>query len=163
MTDLATLLDERAITAQLTAYCRSMDRCDHALGYGVFHDDAVLDYGVMYQGGARGFVDATLKAHLSLESHLHRISNITIAVNGDRAGSETYVEGIFRGVAQGAPFEMRTCGRYVDQWEKRGGRWAISKRIYVHTTDSMKSGETPRYAVGGARDDSDPSYVALKP
>lgn len=164
MTDmLATLLDERAIEAQLKNYCRAMDRCDNELGVAVFHDDAQLDYGEMFRGAPRDFVEHTIAAHFSLETHLHRISNISIAVNGDRAGSETYVDAIFRGSAQGAAFEIRTCGRYIDQWEKRGGRWAVSRRQYLHAIDSQRPAGEARFPVTGARDTTDFSYTALRP
>lgn len=157
-------LDERAIHTQLNNYCRAMDRCDVELGCAVFHDDAVLDYGAIFRGAPRDFVTQTLRAHFSLETHLHRISNITIAVNGDRAGSEAYVDAIFRGAAEGRAFEIRSCGRYIDRWEKRDGRWAISKRQYVHAIDSVGPAlEKQRFESAGARDLSDPSYTVLAP
>ena len=43
-------LDERDIVRQLHNYCRAVDRCDMALGLGVYHDDATVDYGAMFQG-----------------------------------------------------------------------------------------------------------------
>jgi SnoaL-like domain len=84
---LALLLDEREITQQLTNYCRAMDRCDRELGVAVFHPQAEADFGAMYRGTGEGFVDFALARHRHLDAHVHRISTISICVNGDTAGS----------------------------------------------------------------------------
>jgi SnoaL-like protein len=155
------LLAESEIRKQLTNYCRSMDRCDMALGKAVFHPGTQVDYGTMYQGSAEGFVENTLRQHESARNHLHRISNITIEVNGDRAGSETYVDGRFRFEWEGKLIALYTRGRYIDRWEKRDGRWAISHRTYVHEMDGQSEAGDERYAFAGKRDPSDVSYAAL--
>ncbi len=161
MSDLETLLAEREINQQLLAYCRAMDRCDAELGLSVFHADAVLDYGDIYRGDAQGFIDFTMTAHAHLDAHLHRISNITFSVNSDRAGSETYVDAVLVMTSDGALLELRTAGRYVDEWQKRAGRWAISRRQYLHVTNGVRPLEPGSMPITGSRDRSDPSYVAL--
>lgn len=161
MSDLETLLAEREIDRQLVAYCRAMDRCDAELGLSVFHTDAVLDYGDIYRGDAGGFIDFTITSHARLDAHLHRISNVTISVDGDRAGSETYVDAVFRMSHDGAALEMRTAGRYIDRWEKRAERWAISRREYLHSTDNVRPLDVSPRPITGTRDRADPSYAAL--
>ena len=52
-TTLETLVAKDEITEALAAYCRAVDRLDMELGRSVFHDDAIADYGVMYQGTGR--------------------------------------------------------------------------------------------------------------
>jgi hypothetical protein len=158
---LQRLLDERAIERQLHHYCRAMDRCDLELGKAVFHPDTQVDYGPMYQGPADGFVEFTIRSHASARTHLHRISNIIIEVEGDRAGSETYVDARFRFEADGRLIALYTRGRYIDRWEKRDGRWAISQRTYVHEMDGQAEAGEERYAPAGKRDRSDISYSAL--
>lgn len=158
---LERLLDERAIERQLHNYCRAMDRCDLALCTAVFHPDTQVDYGAMYQGPAEGFVAFTIRSHASARNHLHRISNISVEVDGDRAGSETYVDARFRFEANGQLVALYTRGRYVDRWEKRNGRWAISHRSYVHEMDGQSEAGEERYAFTGRRDPSDLSYEAL--
>ena len=160
---LARLLDERAIAEQLANYCRAMDRCDHDLGRAVFFPDAEADYGEMYRGSGSGFVDFALAGHLHLTAHLHRISNISIVVDADRAGSETYVDARFRRVHEGVAVELTSCGRFVDQWARRAGRWAITHRRYLHCLDSSRPIEGSRFATGGTRDCADPSYEVLNP
>jgi hypothetical protein len=160
---LTRLLDEQAIYKQLHNYCRSMDRCDVALGKAVFHPDAEVDYGTMFQGSGHGFVDATIDAHLhgGLRNHMHRISNISIEVEGDRAGSEAYADARFRLENDGKLIELYTRGRYIDRWEKRDGRWAISRRDYVHEMDGQFEPGGERFAYAAKRDPSDISYAAL--
>jgi ketosteroid isomerase-like protein len=158
---LARLIDERDIVRQLHNYCRAVDRCDLALGLGVYHDDATVDYGTMFQGTGHEVIRYIIASHAYLRNHLHRITNIIVEVDGDRAGSETYVDARFRLTQEGAEMEMFTRGRYVDRWEKRDGRWAIAQRTYVHEMDGRRPAGEEAYAVAGIRDDGDPSYAAL--
>jgi ketosteroid isomerase-like protein len=155
-------LDEREITRQLNNYCRAMDRCDIDLGCAVFHPDAEADYGEIFQGTGHGFVAFAIGTHAYLETHLHRISNISIAVEGDVAGSETYVDVCSYRRRDGAPVEYNVRGRYIDRWERRDGHWAISRRRYVHAMDASRPVNGALYANAGRRDRSDPSYGTLQ-
>jgi hypothetical protein len=161
MNDLELLLAERAITRQLTNYCRAMDRCDAELGLSVFHADASLDYGDSYRGDAAGFIDWAMRTHSHMDQHLHRLSNVLIDVQGERAGSESYFEAIFRMSHDGVIREMRGAGRYLDRWELRDGRWAISNRLMLHTVDSVRVLENEPRPITGTRDRLDPSYSVL--
>jgi SnoaL-like domain len=160
---LAALLDEQDIRNQLCNYCRSMDRCDKLLGRACFHPDAEADYGEAFQGSGYDFVDFAVDSHLAhLDSHLHRILNILVSVDGDRAGSESYVDAKFRSRHDGQTIERTTCGRYVDEWEKRDDRWAIARRRYLHEMDEVRPVPVQQqFAVGGSRDLSDVSYAVL--
>ena len=51
MLGLQEVADRQAITDQIYRYCRAMDRIDHELGYSIWHEDAVADYGTHYQIG----------------------------------------------------------------------------------------------------------------
>jgi hypothetical protein len=42
---LRTLADRQAITDLIYRYCRAMDRIDPDLGYTIWHEDGVADYG----------------------------------------------------------------------------------------------------------------------
>lgn len=163
--DVQALLDVQTITSALHAYARAMDRLDRALGYSVFWPDATVDYGEqMYAGTGHGFVDMVMEAHLHYETHSHRVSNIQIRVDGDTAASETYCDAVLRHVDhRGGVTDLRTVGRYVDRWERRGGEWRILDRTYVHDLDQTTRPEV-RFPTTGRRDSVDPSYrgVAAK-
>jgi hypothetical protein len=161
-TAIATLLAKQEITERVHDYCRAMDRIDDDLGRSVFHPDAAADYGTMFDGTGHGFIDFVHQAHSAMLCQNHAVSNISIIVNGDRAGSETYVT--MRGRIPGesdAVMQITSIGRYLDQWEKRDGAWRIAHRRYLHVMDEVRPIETAVYATEGARDLSDPSYAVL--
>jgi hypothetical protein len=164
MTDAAIteLLAKQAITEALYKYCRAMDRMDNALGKSVFHADAPADYGGMYRGTGHGFIEYVYGAHAGMLLHQHQLGNIVITLAGDRAASESYVTVSFRRKDEtGAMVGMRSCGRYLDRWEKRGGHWGISDRLYLHLFDETYPVAESQFPSTGMRDRTDPSYGIL--
>jgi hypothetical protein len=159
---VAELLSKQAITEALHRYCRAMDRMDNDLGKSVFHPDAPADYGGMYTGTGHGFIEFVYGAHAGMLLHQHQLGNILLGGAGDRAASESYVTVSFRRKDEaGAVVGMRSCGRYLDQWERRGGRWAISNRLYLHLFDETFPVAESQFPATGTRDRSDPSYKIL--
>jgi hypothetical protein len=147
----------------LMRYCRGLDRMDRAMASTVWHDDATVDYRGYFTGTGEGFLDWVWPAHAGLDSHAHQITNVLIEVDGDTATSEAYVTVVLRGTSGGRSFTLANIGRYLDTWERRDGRWAIVRRVYV---DDLKDLAGPTGLDGpaaglGARDRSDPSYDAL--
>lgn len=162
-TDLAILLAKQAITEALHDYCRAMDRIDDELGRSVFHADAGADYGAMYQGSGHGFIDFVHERHAAMLVQTHEVGNISIDVRGDSAGSEAYVTATLRFKADdGELHDIVGKGRYIDRWERRDGRWAISHRQYLHEMDDLRPVSGSRFATQGLRDRSDPSYAVLR-
>lgn len=153
------LIEKQEILAQITNYARSVDRLDHELGKGVFHPEARADYGDMFQGTGWGFIDWCLEAHLSLLSHSHQFSNISIELDGDCARSEAYGDVTVRMRDEsGAIHVSRNLGRYIDRWEKRDGTWRIIDRHYVHDMDYSGPVAAGMYPMTGRRDRLDASY-----
>ena len=160
---LAVLLAKQDITERIHDYCRAMDRIDDDLGRSVFHADAVADYGAIFQGTGHEFIDFVHHSHTAMLTQNHQVSNVSIRVDGDRAGSETYVT--MRGRMKGegdAVTQIVSIGRYVDKWEKRDGAWRISHRQYLHVMDEVHPIGMTMYQTAGARDRSDPSYAVLE-
>lgn len=157
---LQELLDKQAITERIFDYARSMDRLDEVLGKACFHEDCEADYGqAVHQGTGHGFVEMCMKAHPMFKSHAHQISNVRIWIDGpDRARSESYVDATLRRIdEEGKAFDIRSLGRYVDEWAKRDGEWRIAKRRYLADLD--QSGPNGGlFETTGTRDRSDPSY-----
>jgi len=157
---LQQLLAKQEITERLHDYVRAMDRIDDELGRSVFHPDAPADYGTMYQGTGHGFIDFVHLAHEAMLVHTHQLGSVSIRVDGEHAVSEAYVTVTLRRRApDGALLDTRSLGRYLDRWEKRGGRWAISARSYVHEMDDCIPVREAGFATDGRRDRSDPSYA----
>ena len=156
------LLAKQIITEILHKYCRAMDRMDNELGRSVFHPDATADYGGMYRGTGYGFIEFVYGAHSGMLVHHHQLGNVLIKVEGDRATSESYVSVTFRRRDEhGALLAMESYGRYIDRWEKRDGRWAISDRHYLHSMDESRPVSESQFPTTGKRDRTDPSYKIL--
>lgn len=152
--------DLQEIEKLLHRYCRSMDRLDHELGYSVWDGDGSADYGDIFKGTGRAFIDYACEFHSGLVSTSHRISNISVNVTGERAGSETYVIVDLLEQADGR-YTLRTGrGRYLDEWIKRDGRWGIAHRRFIfeflteQVMDQLPIGQL-------CRDGRDPSYALL--
>lgn len=161
--EIRALLDKEAIREALFAYCRSVDRLDVPLGHSVFHEDSYADYGAdVYQGPGRGCIDAIVKSHDHLTSHSHQISNIVIKLHGDRAGSEAYMTGTMRMLREGKEFQIFVRARYLDSWERREGRWAITRRELAYDHDEVREVTPMRGTQHSARDATDPSYRILE-
>jgi hypothetical protein len=158
---LQALIDRQAITDLIYRYCRAVDRIDAELGYTVWHDDAAADYGPsIFQGSGRGFIDFVCEQHRRALTHTHHVSNIVIALDGDRAGSESYVTATARFAHGDQVKQITFWGRYVDQWSRRNGRWAIEKRTTIRDFDEIREA-TPASPGVSARDRTDPSYAVL--
>lgn len=168
MTELEKLIEKDAIRDQIYNYCRALDRIDNELGYTVFAEDAVVDYGPTYKGTGRGFIDMMLKMHRTMVSTHHMMTNILIKFNedGTKAASETYMYAgcKYKSRKTGkATFTVEARCRDIDKWEKRDGKWVIVNRIVAgdNTFMVMEPQYTDDYNHG--RDKvRDPSYDYLE-
>ncbi|MET0588558.1 MAG: nuclear transport factor 2 family protein [Novosphingobium sp.] len=154
--------DRLAIMEQIYRYCRSVDRLDVPLGHSVFHEDSYADFGASYKGPGRGWIDFICVEHLKYLHHSHQVTNIVIEIDGDRAGSESYVTAKLRSRQGERLIQFEFCARYVDTWSRRDGHWAIDRRECVidfdSTTDVTPINDNQR----ARRDRKDPSYSVLK-
>jgi SnoaL-like domain len=172
-TELEVLLAKQAVTEQLYKYCRAMDRCDHKLGYSVWHKAGTAEYGPgpYYQGTGAGFVDFALNLHQHLLTHSHCLSNVLIEVSGTKAVSESYGSITMRLTKDDKIFDHWVSARYLDAWSFVDGAWAIDHRLCGIDFDRIipvdldlagftaGTGERPKPFTGwGKRDGSDPSY-----
>jgi hypothetical protein len=155
--------DRQEITDQIYRYCRAMDRIDHELGYSVWHVDGTADYGeAVFQGTGRGFIDHVCIQHRKTLTHSHQVTNIVIELDGERAGSESYVTATLRMKREDKLLQMTVLSRYIDTWSRRDGRWAIDHRVTVTDMDEIREVMPMKEHQGGSRDRNDPSYVVLK-
>lgn len=159
---LAEIADRIAITDVIHRYCRAMDRIDAQLGYPVWHEDGEADYGVIYRGSGRGFIDWVCDVHRTMLATSHRVTNLFINLEGDRAGSETYIIATLRRMDGKRLLQTSAWGRYLDRWSRRAGRWAIDRRIYVHDFDEVREITETALAGTGRPDNGDPSYQVLR-
>jgi hypothetical protein len=155
--------DRLAIMDQLYRYCRSVDRLDVPVGHSVFHEDSTADFGASYVGTGRGWIDFICVEHRKFLHHSHQVTNIIIELDGDHAGSESYVYATLRRQDGAKVIQHNFWARYIDQWSKRDGEWGIDSRYCIvdygsqHEVAEVLPGD-PR----SRRDAADPSYAALK-
>jgi hypothetical protein len=125
------------ITDVIHRYCHATDRRRWWLMDSVFHEDAACHLSVI-GGSWREFVrqGAALLEHV--ETTHHQVGNIQIALDGDVAHAETYVTAFHRVPADAPPggpfggtgeaYDAVFGARYIDRFERRGGRWRIAER-----------------------------------
>ena len=157
--------DRLAITDVLNLYARGIDRCDLETLRLVWWPGAIADYG-RGPGDAIAWCEAIMGTLATMLRTQHLLSNITIIVRGDRAEAETYCQAYHELPGADGPTEMVIGGRYLDEFEKRGGAWRIIKRRYVH--DWNRNGPSSAQWEGGifsalgrvgARAPEDPLYT----
>ena len=165
MTDpIQDVIDKQAITELIYTYCRAVDRLDIALGHSIWHEDGYADYGAdYYQGPGRGVIDTICEHHLGLASHSHQVSNILINLDGDDAGSESYVTGSMQMERDGKTMQIGVWGRYLDRWQRRAGKWGLLHRVVTFDHQEVREVQTmPGHGIASARSGDDPSYAVLR-
>jgi hypothetical protein len=128
------LVAKQAITDVLYAYCHGLDRMDEDLARSVFHDDSRVEYSRAFSGSGHGFIDWVFEVHRDMRAHSHQITNILIHLHGDArsAVSESYVTvHLHRPTLTEGLVDIVILSRYLDEWSKRDGRWAINRRQCV--------------------------------
>jgi ketosteroid isomerase-like protein len=156
--DVQALRDRQAIQDVLVRYSRGLDRHDSELLASVYHEDAIDHHGD-FLGPPADFVPWVNDLHAAgYVAHQHFVTNATVAVDGDVAHSEIYVQVVLR--RKDGPLEI--CGgRYVDRLERRDGRWRIAAReTLVDWACTVEGDVWPGIAPFpmGAWNRGDPSY-----
>ncbi len=161
--ELKVLIAKEAIRDQIYTYCHALDRIDNELGYTVFSDDAVVDYGPFYKGTGHGFIDHCLNAHRGQLATHHMMTNVLIKVDGDKAVSETYMYAANKyPMDDGRNYSTEARCRDIDNWECRDGKWVIVKRIVAGDNTRLLSKYKDLENYNTCRGDNcreDPSYI----
>jgi hypothetical protein len=97
----------------------------------VYHPDAVEEHGDL-GGGVEAWIATVGNRMRIYEASTHLLGNIDIHVDGSVAASESYCIAFHRRRDDdGVEHEMIMGIRYLDRFEKRGGRWLIAHRQVV--------------------------------
>jgi hypothetical protein len=163
--EIEQLLVKQAITELLYTYPRGLDRGDREILMSIAHPDAKMRFGNRDFPSWAAYVDWLIKAHEGMVGNNHRVTNILIQVNGDRAVSECTGTATLLVPKEGNPdlYEERWMhSRYLDKWSRRNGKWALDarhtvsdyRRVLDVSADLVKS----RYQIGGRAHRDDPSY-----
>ncbi len=137
MSDLQTLLDERAIRNVALRYCRALDTKDWPLLDDVFLPDATAELGVPTTLEGIEAIRARIRGALEhLDDSQHLVGNHEIDVDGDTATHRCYLQAQHvRAAATGGPNYI-VAGRYEDRLVRTPDGWRIRHRtLTVMWTD----------------------------
>jgi SnoaL-like domain len=135
------LADRAEIGDCIALGCHAFDRRRWELFDYVFHSDATLSAPGGDQPWRTWLGDTRADVEAGLDVSLHQLGSMLIAMDGDKAQAETYVnaylrvrssspkDSLFPGT--GVEYNIFAGGRYVDQFEKRAGKWRIARRTLV--------------------------------
>jgi len=162
MTDytLQRLADEAELRALSARYMRGLDRQDPDLVRSVFADDATTHYG-SFRGAPDDMADMAMKALSAYQATQHFLGQINLTLDGDDATGEVYFQAFHQHASE--DFDRFICGRYVDRYARRDGRWLMTHRTEVvdwtRTEPTAEQYFTRRpETVRGRRDRNDLSY-----
>jgi len=133
---LQQLVDRRQIEDVVARYARTLDWLDDGGQASCYWPDAEIDYG-FFKGQAADFLPVVMQIERDSDRRWHMLGGLIVRFHSTtRASSECY--GIFAGASRqddGTLAGNLYGGRYLDEWEKRGGdngeEWRISKRLYL--------------------------------
>ncbi len=130
--DIQRLLDKQAITEVLYRRARAGDRADAELAHTCYHPGATERHGT-FDGEAAHFIDVVSftrpKPGSPIKGMFHFISNI---IADFRSADEAFVESYHVAWCQLTDQTDATIGgRYLDNFERRDDRWAISHRDVI--------------------------------
>jgi SnoaL-like domain len=96
----------------------------------VFTEDCQLDYGEIGSwNGIDAVADFMEKVHAIAGHTMHRLTNITVTLDGDRAQARTYIDGLI--MAAGNRSGVNAIGFYDDEMVRSSGGWRIARRKYT--------------------------------
>lgn len=128
---LQELLDKQAISEVIARYSRTLDWLDDEGQASCYWPEAAIDYG-FFKGSASDFISVVMKIERASQRRWHFLGSLQIALHSASAAS-TECYGLATGVraTDGVWTGNLYGGRYLDEFDKRGGEWRISKRLYV--------------------------------
>jgi hypothetical protein len=159
------LLDKQSIHEVMLRYCRGVDRLDAELIASAYHPDAYDDH------CGREFTGETVGPGIAqwigetMEMTSHQITNHTIVVDGDFAGSEAYYTETHIMREGDRRVKGLVVGRYVDRLERREGAWRIiHRRVLMEGSSELPIDLTAERLVTKlwTTDRNDPSYAVLE-
>lgn len=103
---------------------------------GLWHPDGRMR-ATWFQASGADFVARSRAAFEAGMTVLHVMGGTSIDVAGGRAVSQTRSTIIQRGAVDGVAVDVTCHGRFVDAWERAGGRWLLLLRQPVYELDHL--------------------------
>jgi len=142
---IQTVWDRQEIEQLMYKHARSLDRMDGELMKSTYWEDAIEEHQdpiypelFHWNDNAWKFVPEAMKGFTNLKVTQHRISNILIELDGDKATAETYVWAYHVHEEDGEDKEGILGGRHYFDLEKRDGEWRIKHRLTIFDWNQNK-------------------------
>lgn len=134
--DIREVIARSKIRHALETLARGEDRRDAELVSKAFWPDATVDYG-MFEGDFPAYLAWVVPGADSIPCTQHILAQSYIVLDGDKAKAETHVVSYHRvdfGANEQGGDHHDVCmgGRYLDDFEKRGGEWRIARRVMLY-------------------------------
>jgi SnoaL-like domain len=147
-----TISDKFEITEKIHRYCFGVLRHDSDMLHSIAKPDAVVDFGPIYKGDWKGYVEFLMKSHANLLFHSHATGNIIVEGGNGRASSEVVILGILLSRNQdNSVSEVEFRARHLDKWVHEGGHWVIVERAlardYRRVTNVSEQDYATRYVI----------------
>ncbi|SEH72507.1 SnoaL-like domain-containing protein [Mycolicibacterium rutilum] len=121
--------DKTQISEVLIRYATGIDAKDWALFRTCWTDEVDIDYGDLGTfTDADAFTDLMQQIHGGMGQTYHRISNIAVDLDGDRATARSYVHAVLMAVPGDSNSWIDALGHYDDALVRTADGWRISKR-----------------------------------
>ena len=136
---LQNMLDKFEIQEVVAAACYSRDKGDWKTLRDCYHPDGCVTVS-WHSGPVDEFIERSVKMMASRdvqEFTKHVNANPRVRLNGERAIIEYDVILHNRRLLDGYAFDFHTWSCYLDQVEKRDGKWRIFNRTAIYEKDRM--------------------------
>jgi 3-phenylpropionate/cinnamic acid dioxygenase small subunit len=121
--------DKAQIAEVLIRYATGIDCKDWALFRTCWTDDIDVDYGDLgHFETAEALTDLMTRVHDGMGPTYHRISNLAIKVDGDRATARSYVHALLMAISGDQSSWVDALGHYDDELARTPDGWRIAKR-----------------------------------
>jgi hypothetical protein len=121
--------DKAQIADVLTRYATGIDFKDWSLFRTCWTDDVDADYGDLGRSTtADALTDLMTRIHDAMGPTYHRMSNIAIAVDEDRATARSYVHAALMTIRDDSTSWVEALGHYDDELVRTSDGWRIARR-----------------------------------
>jgi len=122
------LRDRQDIADVISAYCRGLDRLDADILRGAYHKGALDRHGP-FIGDRDTFVPWAISLVADFPLSHHSVTTHNCEIDGDTAWTESYC--VFFSLMPDRKTIGAGAARYIDELERRDGKWAITKRTEI--------------------------------
>ena len=131
--ELKNLIEERAISNQLSRLARIVDNRKWEHLKSIYTDDVVFSYPGEEEKQGIDALQRDLEAFLdNCGPTQHMLSGDLITTfEGSKATSSVYAQAVHQGKGENAHLFYNAYGAYEDEWIKQGNEWKIAKRKFL--------------------------------